>query len=166
MMMETQLNPLRRTLIGHGALLIFAGGAIGFAFLFFILGELRLWPIPGVIEYQLPGSERAWRMAHLEAIINGALVWLVAAILPMLPFSVVGARRVVYGLLIVAWTFVIASTIAALFPDSRGLAASATLTNNIVFGLFYVGVALVMAIMAAIAWRSLRGEPSDKEHHG
>jgi uncharacterized membrane-anchored protein len=47
----------------------------------------------------------------------------------------------------------------ALFPDSRGLAASDVLTNNIAFGLFYVGILIVMAILALIAWRSLRPEP-------
>lgn len=158
-----ELKPLRRLLIGHGALLILAGSVIGFAFLFFLMGEISLWPIPGKIDYQMPGTYDAWRMAHMEAIINGALAWIAAAVLPLLPFTAVGARRVVYGLLVVAWTFVLGSLFDPLFADSRGLAASNVLTNNIAFGLFYVGVVLVMVIMAVIAYKALRGDrPRDE----
>ncbi len=155
---EGQLRSCQRTLIGHGALLIFAGGVIGFGFLFFIVGYISLWPIPGEIHYQMPGNYTAWVMAHLEALINGMLMWLLAAILPLLPFSAKGLKRSVYGMITVAWTFVIASTIKPFFANSRGLVPSNLLSNNIVFGLFYVGVVLVMVIMAVIAVKSLRGD--------
>lgn len=158
MSFEDEIKPLRRLLIGHGALLIFAGGVIGFGFLFFIMGHIALWPIPGEINFQMPGNYTDWVMAHLEAIINGAIIWLMAAILPLLPFTMTGLRRAAHGMLVVAWTFVIASTIKPFFPDSRGLEASSLLSNNIVFGLFYVGVAVVMVLMAVIAWKSLRGD--------
>lgn len=154
---QDPLHSLRRLLIGHGALLIFAAGVIGFGFLFFLIGAVKLWPIPGVLEFQMPGSYDDWRMAHMEAVINGALLWLMAAVLPLLPFSAVGQRRATLGMIVVAWTFVIASAMKPLFPASRGLAASGLLSNNIVFGLFYVGVLLVMGIMAMIAYRALRG---------
>lgn len=154
---------IRRRLIGHGALLFFTGGVIGFGFLFFLLGEIRLWPIPGTLEVRLPGTYDAWRMAHMEAIINGAIVWLLAAVLSFLPFSLKGLRRIAYGMIIVAWTFVAGSLFDPLFPDSRGLAASGSLTNNLAFGIFYVGVVLVMGIMAVIAFRSLiRGDQPDR----
>ena len=152
---ELDLRPLRRRLVGHGALLILAGGVIGFGFLFFLIGEIRLWPIPGKISYQMPGSLKAWRMSHLEAIINGAILWITAAVLPLMPVSAVGARRVSNGLIVVAWTFVLGSLCDALFVNSRGLVESDVLTNNIAFGLFYVGVVLVMVIMGVIAYRSL-----------
>lgn len=155
---EYEIKSLSRRLIGHGALLIFSGGVIGFGFLFFIMGHIALWPIPGEIQFQIPGDYTAWQMAHLEAIINGAIIWLMAAILPLLPFTITGLRRTANGMLVVAWTFVIASTIKPFFANSRGLEASGLLSNNIVFGLFYVGVALVMVLMAVIAWKSLRGD--------
>lgn len=157
---EDELKPLRRLLVGHGALLIFAGGVIGFGFLFFVIGEIRLWPIPGKIAFQMPGSIKAWRMSHLEAIINGAILWITAAVLPLMSLSMAGARRVAYGLIVVAWTFVLGSLCDALFVDSRGLVESGVLTNNIAFGLFYVGVVLVMAIMAAIAVQNLFKRPA------
>jgi hypothetical protein len=147
--------PLQRTLIGHGALLIFLAGVLGFGFLFFLLGDIRLWPIPGHIAYQMPGTIKAWRMAHLEGVINGLILWISALLLPLLPFSLAALRRMAWGLIVVGWTFTVASAFDALFPDSRGLAFGGPLSNNIAFFMFYVGVLIVMAIMAGIAWRTL-----------
>ncbi len=155
MSLPAELAPLRRRLIGHGALMIFVGGVIGFGFLFFLMGEVSLWPIPGRIDYQMPGTYDAWRMAHMEAIVNGALLWIVAAVLQHLPFTAVGCRRAVSGMLVITWSIVIASAFDPLFPDSRGLAASDSLTNNIAFGLFYIGVVGVMILMAVIAYKAL-----------
>ncbi|MCK5771515.1 hypothetical protein [Algiphilus sp.] len=150
------LDGIRRHLIGHGALLLFVGGVIGFGFLFFLIGRLELWPLPGAIDYQMPGTYDAWRMAHMEAIVNGFGLWLAAAILPMLPLGLKALRGVGYGLIVVAWTFVVASSLDPLFPDSRGLAFGGPWTNTTAFFLFYVGVLLIMVITAAIAWRCLR----------
>ena len=155
-----QVGDLRRRLIGHGALLIFIGGVIGFGFVFFLIGKIALWPFPAVIDYQLPGTYDAWRMAHMEGIINGALLWLMAAILPMIPMSEQGLTRTAYGMIIVGWTIVVASAIDPLFPESRGLEFAGPASNYIAFGLFYIGVVLVMVLMAAIAYTSLK--PKDK----
>ncbi|TAM10624.1 MAG: hypothetical protein EPN72_09140 [Nevskiaceae bacterium] len=156
MSLEDEIKPLRRLLIGHGALLMLAAGVIGLAFTFFVLGHVVLWPIPGQIEYQLPGTYHDWHMAHMEALINGAVVFLVAALLPALPFAERGLKRVAYAVAVVAWVNVIASTIKIFFKDSQGLEASALLSNNIVFALFYVGVVVFLVLMATIAWKCLR----------
>lgn len=152
----TDLDRIRRQLVGHGALLIFIGGVIGFGFLFFLIGKIMLWPIPGSLDIQLPGTYDAWRMAHLEGILNGFALWLAAALLPVMPFTVRTLRRIGLGLIVVGWTFVIASTLDPLFPDSRGLAAGGPATNQAAFFLFYLGVVLIMVISAAIAWKALR----------
>ncbi len=149
------IKQLRRRLIGHGALLVFAGGVIGFFFLFFLIGKIELWPIPGSIDYQMPGTYDGWRMAHLEGILNGVLLWLTAAVLRFLPFGELGLKRSVNCLIIVGWTFIIASTIDPLFLDSRGLAFGGPLSNQIAFFLFYVGVLIVMIMMPIIAYKSL-----------
>jgi hypothetical protein len=157
---QEQYKNIRRLLIGHGALLIFYGGLIGFAFLFFLIGKIALWPIPGEINYQLPGTYDGWRMAHMEALVNGVIMWLTAALLPFIPLSAKNITRSAYGLIIVAWTFSIASLIDPIFPNSRGLAYTGSLTNNIAFFLFYLGVLLVMIIMGAIAYKSLKPQNS------
>lgn len=46
----------QRLLVGNGALVLLIGFAIGFGFLFFLTGEIALWPIPGRIDYQMPGT--------------------------------------------------------------------------------------------------------------
>jgi hypothetical protein len=64
-------------------------------------------------------------------------------------------------MIVVAWTIVVASMLDPLFADSRGLAAGGPVTNNLAFGLFYVGVGLVMIVMAVVAWKSLFGRDAD-----
>ena len=61
----------QRLLVGHGALVLLFGFVVGFGFLFFLIGHVALWPIPGRIDYQLPGTYDAWRMAHMEGVVNG-----------------------------------------------------------------------------------------------
>ena len=152
----SQVAKSQRFLIGHGAILIFIGGVIGFGFLFFLIGKITLWPIPGEIQLQLPGTYDAWRMAHMEGIVNGLFLWLSAALLPVMPFSEVGIRRLAIWIAIIGWTIVVASALDPLFENSRGLAFGPPLTNNIAFFLFYVGVVAVMVVMALIAYRCLK----------
>ncbi len=150
-----EIRPSQRLLIGHGALLIFVGGVIGFGFLFFLIGKIALWPIPGEIEIEMPGTYDAWRMAHMEGITNGLLLLLTAGLLPVFPFSPKALKRIAWSVIIIGWTIVIASAMDPLFPDSRGLEFGGPVTNNIAFFLFYIGVVGVMVLMATIAWRCL-----------
>ena len=148
-----EITRSQRLLVGHGALVLTYAFIIGFGFLFFLIGNISLWPIPGAIDYQMPGTYDAWRMAHMEGITNGFGLWLMAAVLPLLNFSAKTSRRIAIGMIITAWTIVIASTFDPLFPDSRGLSLTdeTTLTNDIAFLLFVVGIAIVVAIMLKIA---------------
>lgn len=150
-MTSAELRPIQRMLFRHGGLVMLFGFAAGFGFLFFILGSIELWPVPGKIAYQLPGSEKAWRMTHLEGVLNGLMLWLLAAVVPAMDLSVQQARKVVRALIVTAWTFPIASLFDALFPDSRGLRFGGPVTNFIPFFLFYVGIlALVWAVISIV----------------
>lgn len=150
-MPTASLRPLQRLLIVNGGLVLLLGFVAGFGFLFFILGSIELWPIPGKIEYQLPGTDKAWRMSHLEGVMNGFMLWLMAAVLPTFQLSFASARRVTIALIITAWTFPIASLFDAFFEDSRGLRFGGPITNMIPFFLFYVGIiALVWAVIEVI----------------
>ena len=152
-----EIRKSQRLLVGHGALVLLMAFVIGFGFLFFLIGEIALWPIPGAIDYQLPGTYDAWRMAHMEGITNGFGLWLMAAVLPLLNLSVKTSRRIAIGMIITAWTIVIASCFDPLFPTSRGLALTgeSSLTNDIAFLLFVIGIAIVVAIMFKIAYQCL-----------
>ena len=143
----------QRLLVGHGALVLLFAFVVGFGFLFFLIGDIRLWTIPGVIDYQMPGTYDAWRMAHMEGITNGFGLWLLAAVLPLLNFSANASRRLAIGMIITAWTIVIASTIDPLFPSARGLelTGESNMMNDIAFLLFVVGIGIVIVIMARVA---------------
>ena len=143
----------QRLLVGHGALVLLFAFVVGFGFLFFLIGDIRLWPIPGVIDYQMPGTYDAWRMAHMEGITNGFGLWLMAAVPPLLNFSAKTSRRLAIGMIITAWTIVVASTIDPLFPNARGLelTGESNMMNDIAFLLFVVGIGIVIVIMAKVA---------------
>lgn len=152
-----EIRKSQRLLVGHGALVLLVAFVIGFGFLFFLLGEVRLWPIPGVIDYQLPGTYDAWRMAHMEGITNGFGLWLLAAVLPLLNLSAKTSKRIAVGMIITAWTIVIASTFDPLFPNARGLAltSDSNLMSDVAFLLFVIGIGIVIAIMVKVAHQCL-----------
>jgi hypothetical protein len=152
-----EIKKSQRLLVGHGALVLLFAFVVGFGFLFFLIGDIRLWPIPGVIDFQMPGTYDAWRMAHMEGITNGFGLWLMAAVLPLLNFSAKTSRRLAIGMIITAWTIVIASTIDPLFPNARGLelTSESNVMNDIAFLLFVVGIGIVIAIMIRVAHQCL-----------
>lgn len=160
MQTSAELKNTQRLLMGSGAWLIFAGGVAGFGFLFFLLGEFNLWPFP-VMEMDVPGSVKAWRMTHLEAILGGLMQWLFAALLPLMPFTVKTLRRWSLAVIATGWMFTIASSMDALFADSRGLAFGGPLTNTIAFFLFYVGILMIMWILLVMGYRCLFSRAED-----
>ena len=156
--MENELKKAQRLLLGHGALVLLVGFVIGFGFLFFLIGEISLWPIPGVIEYQMPGTYDAWRMAHMEGIANGFMLWILAAILPIIHNSVQKIYRVAVCMVVVAWTIVVASALDPIFPEARGLAfgPGSSLPNAVAFFLFYVGIVTAFVVVAMVAVKSFK----------
>ena len=145
----------RRWLIGHGALALLVGCILGFGFLFFLVGEIKLWPIPGKIELKMPGTYDAWRMAHLEGIINGLALWIVAVLLPLVPTTEKMHKRLALAFIITAWSFIIGATFDPFFADSRGLAFGGPITNLLAFFSFYPGVLAVIWASGYITYACL-----------
>ena len=145
----------QRLLVGHGALVLLFSFAVGFGFLFFLIGEISLWPIPGRLDIQLPGTYDAWRMAHMEGVVNGFGLWILALVLPLIPLTAVLRKRITWGMIVVAWTIVLAATIDPLFPDARGLKFGGSAANMAAFFLFYVGILTVIWVVGVIAVKSL-----------
>ena len=150
--MTNQIHKYQRFLLLHGALVLLMGFILGFAFLFFLTGEISLWPIPGKIDYQLPGTYDAWRMAHMECITNGIMLWVLAALLPALSSIFKSLKWLAYMAAVISWTIVLASSIDPLFPEARGLLFNSETNgaNDIAFFLFYPGVALSFVLVIAI----------------
>jgi hypothetical protein len=69
------MDPRRRArLVFHGAVVV-------------MLGLLSGFPRAFVLTGQIAGEERAWRMAHLEGLLNGMLMMLAAAVSGLLALS-------------------------------------------------------------------------------
>jgi len=158
--MISNLDRSQRLLVGHGALILLVGFVVGFGFLFFLIGRIELWPF-GYIDYQLPGSYDAWRMAHMEGIANGLMMWILAALMPVLSNFIKHTYRLAVGSAIVSWTIVIASCLDPIFPNARGLAFTpeSNVFSDTAFFLFYIGIAIVFWIVITIAVQSFGSHP-------
>jgi len=133
---------IRDTMIFHGAIV-------------FLLGLLAGFPHAFVITGQMAGSERAWRMAHLEGVLNGLLLLVVAVIADRL---VLGRRRgaiLAWSLVIAGYGNVAASILAATW-NVRGLGPAGPVTNVIVYILFMVAVVGVFVGMGLVALQTAR----------
>jgi len=135
----------RATLVAHGTMVFLLGLLAGFPFAFEILQRVELWPVPGAISFDPPGDLRGWRMAHLEGMLNGLVLFAVAGIAPVLHLDAGAARTVVVALLVTAWGNTVASIIGPL-TETRGLAFGG-FWNSTVYLLF---VAAIIGIVTAL----------------
>ena len=152
---------IQTMLVRQGGFVLLLGFVAGFGFLFYLIGSIELWPIPGKIAVQLPGTDKAWRMSHLEGVMNGLMLWLLAAVLPTFALPVATARRIARMLVVTAWTFPIASLFDAFFQNSRGLRFGGPVTNLIPFFLFYVGIILLVWAVIEIIIKVGRAAPTE-----
>jgi hypothetical protein len=139
---------LQSTMIAHGALVFLVGMVAGFPFAFVLLQKVVLWPLPA-LDWTPPGDVRAWRMAHLEGILNGLTLIAVAAAGRRI---VLGARAeawVGWGLIVTAWGNIIASVIGPVF-GVRGLEFGGV-ANSLMYVLFVVAIVTVMVAMTLVA---------------
>ncbi|MGH7819265.1 MAG: hypothetical protein ACREQ9_05790 [Candidatus Binatia bacterium] len=153
----------QRLLIAHGGMVFLAGLAVGFPFAFFVSGEISLWPIPWKIVVQLPGTERGWRMAHLEGILNGLTLIAVGAVGARLSFSVRAEKWILWSLVVTAWGNVAAATLGPLFttPEHtpRGLAFGGGAANSLMYLLFVLAILAVMIAMVLVVRAALAATP-------
>ena len=146
---------LRALLVANGALVFVVGLLAGFPFTFLILGKIVLWPVLGAIEVHLPGDVRAWRMAHLEGILNGLTLIAVAAVAPWLALGRGAQRALAWLLIVTAWGNVVASVIGPIF-GGRGLEFGGSLANSLMYLLFVAAVVAVLVAMGLVFWGAMR----------
>lgn len=129
---------LRNNMIFHGAIVV-------------LLGLLAGIPFGLVLLESMEGEVRAWRMAHLEGLINGLLVIAVAASVRRLELPDRGKSILAWSLIAMAYGNVVASTLGALF-GVRGLAPGGPVVNTVVYVIFMLAVVGVFVGMALVAW--------------
>jgi CDP-diglyceride synthetase len=138
-------STLRSRLVFHGAVVVLLGLLVGFPYGLVVTGGME-------------GSERAWRMAHLEGVLNGMLVIAVGAGGHLLALSR-RAQSVLGGsLVLMAYGNVVAATLGAAIGE-RGLAPGISVGNTIVYLLFVFAVVAVLVGMLLVA-HGARGSAS------
>ncbi len=130
-----------------------------------VLGLLAGIPFAFVISGDLVGSVRAWRMAHLEGVLNGLVVMAVAAGGGVMSLSAQQQRWLAGGLIVAAYGNVIASIVGASL-GVRGLTPTPPLSNLFVFLLFTLAIVGVFLGLGLAAWgvrRWLREQAAQRE---
>lgn len=95
-------NRYQARLLGHGALVLLIGLISGVILIFSMLKGFVLWPILD-IPYELPGSVRGWKAAHVGGITNGLLLMGVALAIVHLPLSYASTRFVFWSMVLTGW---------------------------------------------------------------
>jgi hypothetical protein len=120
-----------------------------------VLGLLAGVPFGMVITGGLEGDVRAWRMAHLEGVMNGLLMLAIAAAGSLLQLGPREARWLPRCLLVTGYGNVVASIIGACV-GARGLDPTASSAELVVFLLFWMAILAVFAALFIAARGALR----------
>ena len=141
---------LRRTMVGHGALMIFMALVGGLGLWIFLLGGFEI--IPGhILNINLPGSEAGWQRAHTGPVMNGLMVIGVGFILPLLDLSVTTARRLGWIILLDGWSNT-GFYFFGNFAPNRGLAfGSSRVGPSDVFSFLALAPAYLFGVLAMVA---------------
>ena len=128
-------------LAGHAAVVLLIGLIVGFPF---------------ATATTAGGDVRAWRMAHMEGLLNGLLMLGVAAASPLLALGQRAQGILYWTLVVTGYGNALASWLAA-GGGERGLAAGGSLANNAVFAGFMIAVVTVVIATIVIAIGAFRG---------
>jgi len=144
-------------MIGHGAVIFFLGLTGGFLFLFQLLGQITIWPIPGSIQVQFPADDRAWRAMHTGNIMNALMLIGAALCLSRVVLSAAAEKWVCWGLIVSAWGNFGFYVFSAMGATGRGLSFGANrygggdLLSTLTFLVAYPGAILAPIAMLLLA---------------
>jgi hypothetical protein len=137
------LEPLvRKSLVAHGLVVILLGMLTGFPYALVVTGSMA-------------GAERAWRMAHLEGVLNGLLLVAIGAAGNSIALTARQARWLQWTLIVTAYGNWLGATLGAAAGE-RGLAPEGPLANFAVYTLFMVAVVAVLVGLSLAAYGAFR----------
>lgn len=110
----------RTLLVLNGIGLFGSAILVGWAYMFFLLGAIDLWPFVTDVQIKIGGDRRAWNMAHLEGITNGLMLVGLAAVAPYIRLEALGQKILFWSWLTFAWLFTLPAIANAVF-STRGL---------------------------------------------
>jgi hypothetical protein len=139
-----------RRLVLHGIIIVFLGLAAGF-------------PFVTAVQSGTAENVRAWRMAHMEGVLNGLLLLAIAGVGSRLALDARKQAIAFWGLIITGYGNIIASVVGAA-TENRGLLPEGPAANWVVFILFTAGVVMVIVSLALVAYGARPGgsTPSTK----
>jgi len=130
-------KPLRAALVWHASVVIVLGLAAGIPFALVITGDLG-------------GDLRAWRMAHLEGVLNGLLMLGAAGAGNLVLLRASEARWLLRCLLLTGYGNAFGAIIGAA-AGARGLQPGASVAELAVFLLFGIAIVAVLAALLLVA---------------
>ena len=149
-------------LVGNGALVLCFGLIAGYAFMFGLLGEVALWPVPGSLAVTIPGDVARWRGAHVGGITNGLMAMAVGAVLPLAALSARAERWVTWGIVLAVWGNVVFYVSNALGAGNHALSVGANRLGPAdwlgLIGFFgaYPGAVVAPAVLIVLARAAFR----------
>jgi len=151
----------RQILIVNGIGLVIGAMAVGWVFFFFLLREVVLWPVIPPIAVNIAGDDRAWRMAHMEGLMQGLLLLAIGAIGGRLRLSARQAQSLLWTALVTGWLFFLPAAIGPFF-GARGLAFGggpfgASLANDVMYLCGWPPVVCVHVMLALLLLGAVRG---------
>jgi hypothetical protein len=118
--MEGYMNQAHRLfMIKHGAVVAFLGALSGLAYTFVITGDI-------------PGSIRAWHLAHLQGVMTGILIIAVSSCITHLNLDQRKSRILAYSYVVTGYCYSIGPIWAAIL-DVRGIEPVMPLGNIMMF---------------------------------
>ena len=128
-------NGLRFTALNGLLMILFGMFLAGFPLAWVVVATAY----PGLPAPHTSGDYRAWNMAHLEGLLNGMLVLLVALVTRVKPMSAGLERTLIIGLGVGGWGNTVAAFIAPLL-GVRGMIFDSHPANNLVTGVFTIAL--------------------------
>lgn len=154
----------RGLLILNGIGLFISSILVGWAYMFFLLGAIDLWPFITDVDIKIGGDRRAWNMAHLEGITNGLMLMALGVAAPWIRLNPLGQTIVFWTWLAFAWLFTLPAIANAIF-STRGLEFGGgpfegnVIINNMIFLSGWpamIGVHIGVPLVAWGIWQHLK----------
>ncbi len=160
------LTERRRALLVYNGFGLFVTAILfGWVWMFHLIGEIVLWPLPIQIDVAIPGDSRAFRMGHMQAVTQGLLLMGIAFGGRYLRLTDMAQGVLFWCALTTAWLFTLPA-MAHTFFGTRGLAFGGGpfkpgLANDVLYLLGWppvIAVHLMFGLIAAGAVYYLREE--------
>ena len=144
-------NGLRFTALNGLLMILFGMFLAGFPLAWVVVATAY----PGLPAPHTSGDYRAWNMAHLEGLLNGMLVLLVALVTRVKPMSAGLERTLIIGLGVGGWGNTVAAFIAPLL-GVRGMVFDSHPANNLVTGVFTIALIGSLTAFGVAIWHLSR----------